>query len=468
MKNRILFISLAVILAFSASITGCTPPSNGDGNGPEPQDGCVDFEDLPLGAEYHVGDTINPSGVVITVEQFQGTSGYAEVGNQGLAGGSGQEIGWINNVNLRFDFLGPCEVLYILFGAYGGGLYIEINGQPATVTDFSDVIEPIGGVHFRVEHYGDGKGRLKLTGTINRDSLVIGGQELAIDHICQESPQEQPTTLCIDFEDLPLGGEYHVGDSFVDSGVVIAVEHFQWGNGQWTDGGYAKVENEGLAGSSGQEMAVNNVNLRFDFGDSSYTGLSLRYGEYGGNINIEINGDLRNVADFSDVMSPVGGVHVSTGNLGNGMGALVLSGTINSLAIGGQELWIDHICRVYPVGETGKPDLVPVPALPDMAFPYCDRDEEGLYVHVKNEGTATAPSFTTEVEFKWTQPEANSETVSIETSTLPAGDTRRVGPFPIPSLCWDPDCDFTVTIDPEQKISELSEINNSVDGRCLG
>jgi len=214
-------------------------------------------------------------------------------------------------------------------------------------------------------------------------------------------------------------------------------------------------------------MLVNNVNLRFDFGESPKT-LSLRYGEYGGNINVEINGDLRNVDDFSDLISPIGGVHVTIGNFGDCKGVVSLSGTINSLAIGGQELWIDHVCRFYPAGETGKPDLVPVPAFPDMAFSYCDRDEEGLYVHVKNEGTATANSFTTEVEFKWTQPEADSETVNIETSTLLAGDTQRVGPFPIPSLCWDPDCDFTVTIDPEQKISELSEINNSVDGRCLG
>jgi hypothetical protein len=338
------------MLVFSLSITGCTTPSGEQEEEEEFAPGdCIDFEDLPLATQYHVGDTINPSGVVITVEQFQGFSGYAEVGDQGLAGGSGQEMGWISNVNLRFDFGGPCEVLYILFGAYGGDLYIEINGGSATVTDFSDVIEPLGGVHVRVEHYDNVKGRLKLTGTINRDSLVIGGQELAIDHLCQESPGEQPTTLCVDFEDLPLAEEYHVGDNFTDSGVVIAVEHFQWGNGQWTDGGYARVENEGLAGSSGQEMAVNNVNLRFDFGESSYTGLSLCYGEYGGNINIEVNGDFRNVDDFSDVISPVGGVHISTGNLGNGKGVLVLSGTINSLAIGGQELWIDHVCRVYPV-----------------------------------------------------------------------------------------------------------------------
>jgi hypothetical protein len=343
-KNRILFVSLAVVLVLSVSITGCTTPSGEQEEEEEfgPGD-CIDFEDLPLGTQYHAGDTINTSGVVITVEQFQGFSGYAEVGDQELAGGSGQEMGWIGNVNLRFDFLGLCEVLDILFGAYGGDLYIEINGESATVTNFQNVPDPLGDVHVRVENFGNGKGRLHLSGTIN--SFAIGGQELAIDHICQPVPGEEPTGICVDFEDLPLAAEYDVGDTFTDSGVVITVEQFQGFSG------HAEVGNEGLAGWSGQEMGlINNVNLRFDFGDSSYTGLSLRYGEYGGDINIEINGDFRNTGDLRDIISPVGGVHVSTGNLGNGKGVLVLSGTINrnSLAIGGQELAIDHVCRVYP------------------------------------------------------------------------------------------------------------------------
>jgi hypothetical protein len=463
--RKVFLILLALVLALSVGLAACTAEPSGEEQEEEEEEEeeeefwrvCVDFEDLPLAEEYHVGDTINTSGAVIGVEQFQGFSGYAEVGDQELAGGLGQELGWINNLNLRFDFGGTCEVLYILFGAYGGDLYLEINGESATITDFSDVIEPLGDVHVRVEHYDNIKGRLKLTGTINRDSLVIGGQELAIDHICQESPQEQPTTLCVDFEDLPLAEEYHVGDNFADSGVAITVEDFQWGNSQWTDGGYARVENEGLAGWLGQDMLVNNVNLRFDFGESSYTGLSLRYGEYGGNINIEINGDLRNVDDFSDVISPVGGVHVSTGNLGNGMGALVLSGTINSLAIGGQELWIDHVCRVYPDGETAKADLVPAKA-PGSTSSYASVDAEGKMVfYVRNQGMADAPASTTGVKVLDT-----GHTYYLSTPAIPAGDTvetQQLVPDCGPSAG---DCHLEITADHQQQVDESSETNNTV------
>jgi uncharacterized repeat protein (TIGR02543 family) len=156
---------------------------------------------------------------------------------------------------------------------------------------------------------------------------------------------------CVDFEDPPLGTEYHVGDTFTDSGAVIDVERFQWDSGQWCNGscGYASVANDGDAGGSGQEMWINNVNLRFDFG-SPCESLSLLYGEYGGNLNIEINGDFRNFEDFADIDGlTIGGVTVVVDDLGDYKGRLTLSGVINSFAIGGQELCIDDVCPTVPL-----------------------------------------------------------------------------------------------------------------------
>jgi hypothetical protein len=179
---------------------------------------------------------------------------------------------------------------------------------------------------------------------------------LAASGLTVSPPTAADDTSCIYFEDLSLGTEYHVGDTFTESGVFIKVDDFQWSNGQWTDGGYAKVENTGMAGGSGQDMLVNNVNLRFDFG-GSYEGLSLLFGEYGGNINIEINGDFRNVNDFIDINGlTISGVTVDVNNLDSGKGSLTLSGTVNSFAIGGQELWIDDVCLEVPAAE--KPDLI--------------------------------------------------------------------------------------------------------------
>lgn len=150
---------------------------------------------------------------------------------------------------------------------------------------------------------------------------------------------------CVDFEDLTLGTTYHVGDSFVDSGVVITAQPFVWSNGTPTSNGYAQVWNAGLAGGSGLEMQLNNINLAFDFGQPLH-GLSLEFGEYGGNLNIEINGSFQNFQNFVDIHGlMIGGVKAVVMNgLGNDVGRLSLFGPIQSFSVGGQELWIDNVC----------------------------------------------------------------------------------------------------------------------------
>jgi len=191
---------------------------------------------------------------------------------------------------------------------------------------------------------------------------------------------------CVDFEDPLLGTTFYVGDIFTDSGATITVQSFQWSNSKWTTDGYAVIENDGLAGGSGQEIWVNNVNLDFDFG-SPCSGISLLFGEYGGNLNIEINGDFRNFEDFVDINgATIGGVNVVVVNgFGNDKGSLKLSGTINSLVIGGQELCIDDVCPGAP-GE--MPDLIVTLNGPEKVIA---GEDVALEVIVSNIGSATAP-----------------------------------------------------------------------------
>jgi hypothetical protein len=146
-------------------------------------------------------------------------------------------------------------------------------------------------------------------------------------------------------EDLTLGATYYVGDTFTSSDVDVNVERFQWSNGTWTSSGYAQVDDAGLAGGTGQDVQVNNVNLNFGFG-CILLKLSLLFGEYGGNLNININGDFRNFNNFADINGiAIGGVNVSVVNgNGNDTGRLTLTGIIKSFAVGGQELWLDDIC----------------------------------------------------------------------------------------------------------------------------
>ena len=311
------------------------------------ENACIDFEDVPLSDTYYTGSYFSSEGVTIGVKDFQWSNqqwtnnGLAQAGANLMACQLGHEM-WTNNVNLEFTFLETWPGLSLYFGEYGGNLNLEVNGDFMNFDDFIDIHgQAIGGAAVTVTNgYGQGCGTLLLNGSIQ--TFAIGGQELWIDHIC---PEEVVEDSCVDFEDLILTTTYTVGNVFVSEGATITVEDFQWSGGTWTASGYTQVQNGGLACHLGQEMNLNNVNLRFDFG-TSWTGLSLYFGEYGGNLNIDINSDFRNFEDFADIHGLViGGVPVIvSGIAGTPCGTLLLAGEINTFAVGGQELWIDHVC----------------------------------------------------------------------------------------------------------------------------
>jgi len=152
------------------------------------------------------------------------------------------------------------------------------------------------------------------------------------------------------FEDLVSGTTYTVGHTFTTSGMDVRVGPFQWSDGTWTNTGGAMVVALGQAGGSGNEMAVDNVNLEFTLPGPA-RGFSLLFGEYGGNVNLRVNGDFRNVEDFSKLNGlTVGGALVTVVNgLGNDKGSLHLKGIIREVAVGGQELWIDDVSADRPV-----------------------------------------------------------------------------------------------------------------------
>ena len=175
-----------------------------------------------------------------------------------------------------------------------------------------------------------------------RSIVLKGGQnEGVLVDLCIGNGQ----TSCVGFESLALGTTYHVGDTFSDLGATITAKEFEWGGGALTSSGFAEVANGGQAGGAGQEMIVNNINLAFNFG-TPVTALSLRFGEYGGNLNIEINGNFSNFANFVELNgTAIGGVTVAvTNGTGNDQGMIQLSGAIGSFAVGGQELFIDDVC----------------------------------------------------------------------------------------------------------------------------
>ena len=190
---------------------------------------------------------------------------------------------------------------------------------------------------------------LKSVNCLTSDVIYVG-QALYVPRL-PNLPQPPTLTLtniwlaCADFESLKLGTQYRIRDQFNDSHIYFNVEQFVWSDGTVTIDGLVSFFDTGAAGSSGLEALVNNANLNLNFG-VPMDGLSILFGEYGGNLNLNINGDFINFENFADINGKIiGGVQVTVENgSGQDRGLLEFSGAIKSFALGGQELFIDHVC----------------------------------------------------------------------------------------------------------------------------
>jgi len=111
-----------------------------------------------------------------------------------------------------------------------------------------------------------------------------------------------------------------------------------------------------------------------------------------------------------------------------------------------------------------SPDLI---AVPDGSFggvdAYCDMTTvPQLRIVIQNQGQGNASPSLTRVVF------SPGGIKDIPTSALPSGQRVTLAPVPIPKACFDPDCDFTISVDSKAQINEATgESNNVVDGRCI-
>ena len=304
------------------------------------------FDDLASGDTYYVGGNFASDGIDVDLVPFQwadGTwtnNGVATVSTALWAHGSLNELN-TNNINARYNFagsIGTQSEVRLLFGEYGGNINVVVNGDPANVDNFIDLDGAVlGGCTISVISggFGGDHGELLITGSI--DKLIIGGQELAVDLVIDECEEA--------FEDLPLDQVYWNGDSFVTNMVPVDVVTFAASDGSPITTGYVLVENWNNACGNGQELFTNNANVAFDFASvSPIENFAFQFGEYGGNINIEINGDFRNVDNYDDLHGlNIGGVlfNVTAGGMGGDCGRVECVGMINTFTAGGQEHFID-------------------------------------------------------------------------------------------------------------------------------
>ena len=170
------------------------------------------------------------------------------------------------------------------------------------------------------------------------------------------------------FEDKTLGNTYYCGDNDATNGVQFDFSDFEMTPGVFSNNGHAHVDNAGLACGTGQDLRLSNIYINFDLAGSvgAATDPVLNFGWYGGTMNLSINGDRHWAHNPGGFPATIGGCSVNITPLGSGCGQLEISGTVNSIGIGGQELWIDVLPdNDVPDGDCdwGYEDLAPTLAM---------------------------------------------------------------------------------------------------------
>jgi hypothetical protein len=103
-------------------------------------------------------------------------------------------------------------------------------------------------------------------------------------------------------------------------------------------------------------------------------------------------------------------------------------------------------------------DLVPEKTRPS----FCNISSQGLVITVSNRGGSAALPSLTRVDF------ANGGGFSLPTPSILPNNSVDLSPIRIPSSCFSPDCNFSITVDATNLVDELDESNNTADGLCIG
>ncbi len=150
----------------------------------------------------------------------------------------------------------------------------------------------------------------------------------------------------VNFEAFTVGSTYTVGMSINELGTTMVFRDYWWTPVTTYSGGHGEIRNLGEAGYSGKDMWLNNINLNFGF-VYPRSEISLNFGYYGGSINLYVNDASPNppiiVGDPMSLSGSYGSFNVNVVNLGPNKYKLIITGTINSFSIGGQEFVIDHV-----------------------------------------------------------------------------------------------------------------------------
>jgi|JI10StandDraft_1071094.scaffolds.fasta_scaffold53811_4 hypothetical protein len=154
---------------------------------------------------------------------------------------------------------------------------------------------------------------------------------------------------CLDFDSTPAGTAQGVGPVVALPDGNVSLRRFFWLGGGSTVAGVATVvASNWAAGSAPHELNLNNINLRVDvITAAATTTATFNYADFGGNVNLRVNGVLANVNDLSGVPAFLGGAAVAVTRInmfGYHFGTVMITGALTDFAVGGQEFYVDDVC----------------------------------------------------------------------------------------------------------------------------
>lgn len=168
------------------------------------------------------------------------------------------------------------------------------------------------------------------------------------------------------WDDAILGSVYSFGDAIYPNGVLTKFYQIVDCNG-WSGCNWAQVVQGGAPCNVDQRLSLNNIAVSFEFAAHSgpEDNLLMNFGQFGGFMNISINGSpLFCFTQMGQLDGQtIGGVTMQVANgIGNGCGTIAFIGTVDSLLLAGQEYWIDGLCVPTPrdidgSGDVGAADL---------------------------------------------------------------------------------------------------------------
>jgi len=303
------------------------------------------FDDVALGKTYYCLDSDSSSGVNYMFSDFEMTpgvfsnNGNAYIDNSGNACGSNQELA-LSNIYVTYDYVGsggPETDPSILFGWYGGSVNLSINGDRHWGPHPGAFPPVIGGCNVNIVPLGGGCGRIDIVGNVN--SISFGGQEFWLDDI-----QNTEGECDWGYEDLSPSLAMGPGASFTTDGLPSKTRDFILWNGTPFTTGDVQVSLTNQACNTGQELKLRSATVMHDILGSgvSYENVEWAYGYYGGDINFEINGDFRfeNNVNALDGQT-IGSCLVTVVPVTADCGWIQVDGIVDTIAIGGQELFVD-------------------------------------------------------------------------------------------------------------------------------